>query len=56
MAGILRDFPQDSLAYTGRLQLLIIVTALFTDMTGNIPFLRGKTDLHLGTGSVLCVY
>ena len=46
MAGILflLMFPPDSSAHFGELQSLMTVTSLFTDTTGNIPFLRSLAE------------
>ena len=42
MAGILflPESPQNSSAHVGRLQSLMTVASLFTDMIGNTPFLN----------------
>ena len=45
MAGVLFLLPQGSLAPVGGLRLLMTVMFLFTDMVGNIPFL--KPDLEI---------
>ena len=45
----LPEFPQGSLSHIGRLQSVMTVTAMFTDMAGNIPFLtlQFKLNSHL---------
>ena len=45
----LPEFPQGSPAHIGRLQSVMTVTSMFTDMAGNIPFLtlQFKLNSHL---------
>jgi len=39
---LLSEYSLGSLAHIEGLQLLMTVASLFTDMAGNIPFLRGR--------------